>query len=125
MPWVGHPVEAFRVGPVAPQADLEEPFTAHGTRLDQPAHRRPVTVERPELGVGGVRMCVEVDQCQAPPADVVSNARGVGESDRVVAPQHHRYRPGLSHCRYGLLQALQRFLHFTREHLDVAGVDHR
>jgi len=80
-----HPRQSLGVGPVPPQPELEEPVPPYRAGVDQPPHRRAVAVERPELGVGGVGVGVEVDHRDASPPDVAGHSGHVGQSDGVVA----------------------------------------
>ena len=122
-PLLGHPLQRLRLRPVAAQADLQEPVAAHRARLDQPAHRRAVPVQRAELGVAGVGVRVEVDHRDPAPADVP------GHAGRVRAARSCDRRRGSPGSRrpaarvHGLLQPAQRQLGVAGRHLDVAGVD--
>ena len=89
-PLLGHPVQRRRLGPVAAKSDLQEPVAATGARLDEPSHRRAVTVQRTHLCVAGVGVGVEVDDRDAAPPDVTSDAGHVGQRDRVVTAEDDR-----------------------------------
>ena len=91
-PLLGHPGERLRPGPVAAQTQLEEPVTAHGTGLDQPAHRLAVPVERAELDVAGVRVGVEVHDGHPAVAVPVGDTGDVRPRDGVVTAEHERQR---------------------------------
>ena len=120
---LGHPLHRLGAGPVAAQPHLEEPVAAQGARLDQPAHRLAVAVERAELDVAGVGVGVEVDHRDAPEAEVSGDAGRVGQGDRVVTAEHERYGAGGCDGVHRVLERVQRPLDVAGRHLDVAHVD--
>ncbi len=74
----GHPVESFRLGPVAPKSDLEKTVASRGTGLDESPHGLAVAVERAEVDVAGVGVRIEVHNCDATESVVAGNAGDVG-----------------------------------------------
>ena len=85
-----HPLERVLRRPVPAQPDLDEVPPEHGTRFDQPAHRRAVAGEVAVDDVGGVGVGVEVDDADVAPAAVIGDGRGRRPGDRVVAAEDHR-----------------------------------
>ena len=100
----GHPVQRLRFGPVAAQADLQEPVPAQRPRLDEPAHRLAVPDQRAELDVAGVRVRVEVNHRHPALADVLGHACGVRPGDGVVAAEDQRESAGRDHGVDGRLE---------------------
>ena len=123
-PLLGHPGQGRRLGPVAPQPELQEPVAPGCARLDQSAHRRPVTDQRPELGVAGVGVGVEMDDGHAAPAHVAGDPGDVGPGDGVISPEDHREGADLGHLLDDRLQAGHGRLDVAGRHLDVTDVDH-
>ena len=123
-PLLRHPPQRGRLGPVAAQADLQEPVAAHRTRLDEPAHGRAVTVEQTEVAFPGVGVRIEVNHAHPAQPDVPGDSAGVGQGDRVVAAQHHGDRARGGDGVHGRLQRGDRPLEVARRHLHVAGVEH-
>ena len=113
-PLLGHPVQRLRPGPVAAQPDLQEPVAARGARLDQPAHRLAVPVERAELDVAGVGVRVEVHDRDPAVAVLAGDAGDVGQGDRVVAAEHDRDRAARRDRGHRLGQRRQRPLDVAR-----------
>ena len=60
------PREAIRIVETASDTDLDHPPGIDQPLLDGPAERCPVTVGLPELLVGSVEVCVEVNQADRP-----------------------------------------------------------
>ncbi len=118
----GHPVERRRSGPVTAQSELQEPVTAQRARFDQPPHRLAVPDQRPELGVAGVGVGIEVDHRDPPGAQVLRHPGGIGPGDRVITAEDQRDRAGAGHGVHGNLQIVHRTGRVAREHLDIAGV---
>ena len=79
--------------------------------------------QRPELGVAGVGVGVEMDDRDAAPAHVAGDPGDVRPGDGVVAPEDHRERAGLRHLLHRRLQASHRRFDVAGRHLDVAHVD--
>jgi len=83
-----------------------------------------VPVHRPELGVGGVGMGVEMDDRNAPSSDVPGHSRHVRQRDGVVTTEDDGDRARARDLLHGTLEAVERRRDLARQHLDIAGVDH-
>ena len=121
-PLLGHPAQGLRFGPVAAQADLQEPVTADRPGLDQPAHGLAVPDQGAELRVAGVGVRVEVDQGHPALAEVLGHAGRVGPGDGVVAAEDQRDGAVAGHLVHRGLQVAHGPGRVAGEHLHVPGV---
>ena len=67
-----HPLEGGLGRPVPAQPDLDEVASLHGTGFDQPAHRGAVAGQDAIRLIGGIGVCVEMDD---PDASAAGGAR--------------------------------------------------
>jgi len=80
-------------------------------------------MEHAVVGVGGVGVCIEVDQGDVAVPDDVGDPAGIGERDGVVSTKDDGDRAGLSdrgHCGAYPLDAL---FHVPRHYVDIADID--